>query len=498
MANQKHVNQFADYVIAYGDYEILDRQYVVNRILHLVNASDITLSNQEPEEQPRTPIETAWILIEDAIARGVIEDVLYERDQLEAALMDLLTPKPSTVNREFYKRYQLSPIEATKYFYELSHHNHYIKSEAIAKNIEYKVPTEYGDFEITINLSKPEKDAKQIEREKNAPASHYPKCALCMENEGYFGTATKAARSNHRIIQMNINNQNWGFQYSPYLYFDEHSILLSEVHEPMYIHKETFENLIDFVKQFPHYTIGSNADIPVVGGSILSHNHYQAGRHDFPMALAPVETSFVLEQYPEVEAGIVNWPMSVIRLRSSNASQLIEASEHIRLTWHEYSDDSVGIKAHSENGERHHTVTPIARFRDDAYEMDIVLRDNQRTEAFPDGVFHPHPDVQHIKKENIGLIEVMGTAILPGRLKQELKAVEQYVLGDASIDLGVHADWAEDMKSRYTFNSENAETIIRKEVGYKFERVLQDAGVFKRNTEGQKAFKLFIQECQTT
>ncbi|MBI5974622.1 UDP-glucose--hexose-1-phosphate uridylyltransferase [Staphylococcus canis] len=496
MANETHVNQFADFVIAYGEYETIDRRYVVNRILHLLGATDITLSGNASEKNPETPIEIAWILIEDAINRGVIDDVLFEREQLEAALMDLVTPKPSTVNREFYKRYHHSPEAATSYFYQLSHDNHYIKSEAIAKNIAYKVPTEYGDFEITINLSKPEKDTKQIEKEKNAPAATYPKCALCMENEGYYGTATQAARSNHRIVQVTVNHQNWGFQYSPYLYFNEHSILLSEKHEPMRIHKTTFENLIDFVRQFPHYTIGSNADLPVVGGSILSHNHYQAGRHDFPMALAPVEATFTLENYPEVTAGIVNWPMSAIRLRAIEPTQLIEASEHIRLMWQDYNDSSVGIKAYSDNNTPHHTVTPIARFRDNAYEMDIVLRDNQRSKLYPDGVFHPHPDVQHIKKENIGLIEVMGTAILPGRLKAELKAVEQYVLGDTSIDVGVHKAWAEDMKSRYTFNADNASSIIRKEVGYKFERVLQDAGVFKRDTKGQQAFRTFIKRCQ--
>lgn len=496
MAAQQHVQQFAQFAIAYGDFDAQDKRYVTNRILHLLQANDIQLTQTQQDVLPSKPIELAWLLIEDAIERGVIEDVQSERDQLESALMDLLTPKPSTVNREFYKRFQLSPVEATDYFYQLSHANHYIKSEAIAKNIEYKVPTEYGDIEITINLSKPEKDAKQIEKEKNAPATHYPKCALCMENEGYFGSATQAARSNHRIIQMTVNQQNWGFQYSPYLYFNEHSILLSEKHEPMCINRQTFENLIDFVKQLPHYTIGSNADLPVVGGSILSHNHYQAGRHDFPMALAEVENAFSLAQFPEVEAGILRWPMSVIRLTSSNAQQLIEASEHIRTEWNAYSDESVNVKAFSQDGERHHTVTPIARYRHGAYEMDIVLRDNQRTEDYPDGLFHPHPDVQHIKKENIGLIEVMGTAILPGRLKKELAEVEQYVLGDHSVDIGVHKPWADDMKQRYQFDQSNAQTIIRQEVGYKFERVLQDAGVFKRTEEGQQAFQQFITHCQ--
>lgn len=492
MANAAHVYQFADDIIAHGDYETGDHIYVVNQILSRLKADDIALLDTQHDIQPQSPIEIVNLLIEDAIERGAFEDILSVREQLEASLMDLITPRPSSVNREFYKRYQLSPEAATDYFYQLSHLNHYIKEEAIAKNIVYQVPTAYGDFEITINLSKPEKDAKQIEREKNAPASSYPKCAICMENEGYYGTMTSAARSNHRIVKMQINGEEWGFQYSPYLYFNEHSILLSREHTPMLINQATFENLIDFVKQFPHYTIGSNADIPIVGGSILSHNHYQAGRHDFPMALAPVERSFELTAYPNVQAGIVKWPMSVIRLTATDTDELIAASEWIRHQWEGYSDVRVHVKAHSEAGERHHTVTPIARYRDGQYEMDIVLRDNQRTKAYPDGLFHPHKDVQHIKKENIGLIEVMGTAILPGRLKNELQDVIAFLKGDHTIDLGVHATWAQEMKNKYDFNKEDAETIVRQEVGYKFERVLQDAGVFKRDEEGQAAFQRFI------
>ncbi|EGQ0330024.1 TPA: UDP-glucose--hexose-1-phosphate uridylyltransferase [Staphylococcus pseudintermedius] len=492
MANAAHVYQFADAIIAYGDYEAGDRIYVVNQILSRLKADDIALLDTEHDIQPQAPIEIVNLLIEDAIERGAFEDILSAREQLEATLMDLITPKPSTVNREFYKRYQLSPKAATDYFYQLSHLNHYIKEEAIAKNIVYHVPTAYGDFEITINLSKPEKDAKQIEREKNAPESFYPKCAICMENEGYYGTMTSAARSNHRIVQMQINGEAWGFQYSPYLYFNEHSILLSREHTPMLINQATFENLLDFVKQFPHYTIGSNADIPVVGGSILSHNHYQAGRHTFPMALAPIERAFELKDFPTVQAGIVKWPMSVIRLMATDTEQLIEASEWIRHQWESYSDASVQVKAYSDSGERHHTVTPIARFRDGRYEMDIVLRDNQRTEEFPDGLFHPHQDVQHIKKENIGLIEVMGTAILPGRLKNELQNVIAFLNGDETVDLGVHTAWAQDMKEEYDFGTDNAEAIVRQEVGYKFERVLQDAGVFKRDEAGQVAFQRFI------
>ncbi|ARJ50432.1 UDP-glucose--hexose-1-phosphate uridylyltransferase [Staphylococcus lutrae] len=492
MANATHVYQLADASIAYGDFELGDRQYVVNQILARLKADDIKLLDTQQGRVPQTPIEIVNVLIDDAIERGAIENILSEREQLEASLLDLITPKPSVVNREFYQRYQQSPERATNYFYKLSHLNHYIKEEAIAKNIVYTVPTTYGNFEITINLSKPEKDAKQIEREKHTPASTYPKCAICMENEGYYGTTTSAARSNHRIIQMSINGEAWGFQYSPYLYFNEHSILLSKEHTPMLINQTTFENLIDFVKQFPHYTIGSNADIPIVGGSILSHNHYQAGRHDFPMALAPIEQSFSLEGFPAVQAGIVKWPMSVIRLISEDTTALIAASEWIRQKWEAHSDASVDIKAFSESGERHHTVTPIARYRDGRYEMDVVLRDNHRTAAHPDGLFHPHQDVQHIKKENIGLIEVMGTAILPGRLKKELQAVTAYLNGDEAIELGVHRAWAHDMKVRYDFTREDAEKIVRKEVGYKFERVLEDAGVFKRNEAGQQAFQRFI------
>ncbi|MFP4932285.1 UDP-glucose--hexose-1-phosphate uridylyltransferase [Staphylococcus coagulans] len=492
MANASHVYQFADAVIKQGDFEIEDRIYVVNQILARLKANDVALLDNQFDVQPQTPIDIVNVLIEDAIQRGVCDDILAEREQLEASLMDLLTPKPSTVNRMFYQKYQQSPQAATDYFYELSHLNHYIKQEAVAKNIVYDVSTEYGKLEITINLSKPEKDARQIEKEKLAPASKYPLCVICIENEGFYGSMTQAARSNHRIVRLNINGETWGFQYSPYVYFNEHSILLSETHIPMIINQRTFENLLDFVRQFPHYTIGSNADIPVVGGSILSHNHYQAGRHEFPMALAKVERAFTLQSYPEVTAGVVQWPMSVIRLISKDTKQLIAASEWIRKRWEDYSDPTVQIKARSNSGERHHTVTPIARYRNQCYEMDLVLRDNQRTEAYPDGLFHPHQDVQHIKKENIGLIEVMGTAILPGRLKDELQNVIAYLEGDKNVSLGVHEKWAHEMKRQYDFQQLDASKIVRKEVGYKFERVLHDAGVFKRNLKGQTAFNRFI------
>ncbi|WP_436951594.1 UDP-glucose--hexose-1-phosphate uridylyltransferase [Staphylococcus xylosus] len=492
LLNQQLVQQFIAHAISFGDYDQQDSIYIQNQLLRILNARGVTETSESPLAKNATANDITQYWINEAINENCIEDALYNKEIVEAQLLDIITPRPSVINRKFKEAYEQSPETATKYFYEIAKRNHYVKEDAIANNINYEVSTEYGDIEITINLSKPEKDAKQIAKAKAAPVTEYPKCALCIENEGFQGSVTQAARTNHRVIRLNLDGESWGFQYSPYAYFLEHSIVFSEQHVPMEINKQTFVNLIDFIKQFPHYFIGSNADIPLVGGSILSHNHYQTGQHIFPMDNAAEIEKFNIMGFPSVEASTLNWPMSVIRLKSENSNELIQAATHVMVQWNQYSDNSVDIKAYSEDGERHHTITPIARYRDGLYELDIVLRDNQTSAEFPDGIFHPHKDVQHIKKENIGLIEVMGMAILPGRLKEELQQVKSYLLGAVHVDLGIHQQWADDMKQSYDIDTDNVDGIVEKEVGYKFKRVLEDAGVFKNNEVGRAAFNRFI------
>lgn len=492
--NQQLIQRFISYAVEYGDFEKEDAFYIQNLVLEITQAEDIEHEERDISELD-TPNAIAQHWINRMIEHHLIEDAVYQKEMVETKLLDLITPKPSTINRNFRQLYQDSPEKATQYLYDICMRNHYIKADAIAQNIHFYTPTNYGDLEITINMSKPEKDAKEIAAAREAKQTSYPLCALCMENEGYQGSVTQAARRNHRIARIKLDGEDWGFQFSPYAYFPEHSIVLSAQHVPMKIGRQTFVNLLDFVKQFPHYFAGSNADLPIVGGSILSHNHYQTGRHTFPMDNAIEIERFTIDDYPEVEAVLLDWPMSVIRLKGNNQAQLIDAAEHIFNQWNAYSDESVQVKAQSEAGERHHTITPIARYRQETglFELDLVLRDNQTSEDYPDGIFHPHQDVQHIKKENIGLIEVMGTAILPARLKHELKQVEQYVLGETDIDLGVHQDFADELKAKHQFTPENAEGIVLDAVGQKFKRVLEDAGVFKRDTEGLEAFKRFVQ-----
>lgn len=493
--NRQYVNRFIDDAIQYGDYEREDNYYLQNLILEITKAESIDETKNNNGLVNPTSNEIAQFWIQQMLNNGLLEDVVYQKEIVETKLLDLITPKPSTINREFWKRYESHPEKATGYFYQICKRNHYVKEDAIAKNIHYYTETEYGDLEITINLSKPEKDAKEIAKAREAKQSSYPANALCMENEGFVGSVTQAARRNHRIVRLNLNHQPWGFQFSPYAYFPEHSIVLSEAHEPMKIEKQTFSNLLQFVQKFPHYFAGSNADLPIVGGSILSHNHYQTGRHTFPMDHALLIKQFKMEQFPDVQAAILKWPMSVIRLKGEDLDEMTEAADHIFETWKSYTDEKLDIRAYSQDGTRHHTVTPIARFNQTTseYELDLVLRDNQTSTQYPDGIFHPHNDVHHIKKENIGLIEVMGTAILPGRLKKELLEVERYVLGDINAEPGSHKKWADKMKEKYNFNNENAKNIIHQEVGRIFKRVLEDSGVFKQSTEGQKGFEKFIQ-----
>ncbi|MEH7546610.1 UDP-glucose--hexose-1-phosphate uridylyltransferase [Neobacillus vireti] len=430
---------------------------------------------------------------EYAVEKGIIEDIFDVKDIFFSKIMNCFIARPSSVNQQFYEKYQQSPELATEYFYQLSKNSNYIQMKRIRQNIEYKAATEYGELDITINLSKPEKDPKSIELEKLAKKSSYPKCLLCIENEGYAGRIGHPARSNHRMIRVNLTDENWHLQYSPYVYYNEHCIVLSETHTDMKISPVTFERLLSFVEQFPHYFLGSNADIPIVGGSILSHEHYQGGNYQFAMAKAGADWNFTIDGFPNVECSVVKWPMSVIRLRSSETGNLVEAGAHIFERWKAYSDEALGILARTSETP-HNTVTPIARKNGDLFELDLVLRNNRISEEHPLGIFHPHADVHHIKKENIGLIEVMGLAVLPARLKGELEEVENFLLGKTDAVADYHADWANELKNNYgtIANESNVETLVREEVGRKFLRVLEDAGVFKRNEEGEAGFRRFI------
>ena len=482
------VDKFVTHVISESSFEEMDRIYLTNRVLARVGDGVL-----EVETNLDQLIDLKDQLVEEAVRLETIEDSQTAREILGAELMDLVTPCPSQVNRDFWETYAQSPEQAIEDFYQLSQKNDYIKLKAIAKNIAYRVPSDYGELEITINLSKPEKDPKEIAAAKLVKSSNYPQCQLCMENEGYHGRVNHPARSNHRIIRFDISGQEWGFQYSPYAYFNEHCIFLDSQHRPMAISRQSFERLLAIVEQFPGYFAGSNADLPIVGGSILTHDHYQGGRHVFPMEVAPVEESFNIEGFEAVSLGIVNWPMSVLRLQSDDKEQLIALADHILTAWRGYSDPAVQVLAASD-GQPHHTITPIARIRDGHYELDLVLRDNQTSPEHPDGIYHPHADVQHIKKENIGLIEVMGLAILPPRLKEELKQVQDYLLGRESSVASYHQDLATDLKATHPSLTDEAEAeaLVRKSVGQIFARVLEDAGVYKRTEEGQAAFRRFV------
>lgn len=482
------VEKFVTKVIAESTFEELDRIYLTNRVLALVGDGVL-----EVETDQDGLIDLKDQLVEEAVRLGTIEDSLAAREILGADLMDLVTPCPSQVNRDFWSTYAQSPEQAIADFYQLSQKNDYIKLKAIAKNIAYRVPSDYGELEITINLSKPEKDPKEIAAAKLVKSSNYPKCQLCMENEGYHGRVNHPARSNHRIIRFDISGQEWGFQYSPYAYFNEHCIFLDSQHRPMAISRQSFERLLAIVEQFPGYFAGSNADLPIVGGSILTHDHYQGGRHVFPMEVAPIQKSFTFEGFESVKAGIVQWPMSVIRLTSDSKDDLTNLAEKILLSWRQYSDPSVQVLAES-NGTPHHTITPIARKRDGQFELDLVLRDNQTSPEHPDGIYHPHKDVQHIKKENIGLIEVMGLAILPPRLKEEVEQVATYLVGEDVLVADYHQEWADELKEsnpRLT-DKDHALEIVQESVGKIFARVLEDAGVYKQTEEGQAAFMRFV------
>ena len=484
---QTVINNFVEQVIQSGLYKPMDYSYVKNRVLALVGEEGANTPTSETDIKKLKDM-----LVELAETNGKVGSLAEEKDCLGAELMNFITPIPSAVNEKFWSTYQESPEKAVNDFYQLSKDNDYIKLSAIAKNIAFRAETKYGSLEITINLSKPEKDPKAIAAEKLMKASNYPKCLLCMENEGYQGRVNYPARVNHRIIRMKLGDEEWGLQYSPYSYFNEHAIFLNTKHIPMAITPKTFEQLLEIVDIIPGYFAGSNADLPIAGGSILSHNHYQGGKYVFPMEVAECETNFVFSGFEDIQAGIVKWPMSVLRLRGTNKQRIVELASKILKSWQGYTDLEADIIAAT--GEvPHHTITPIARVVDGQFEMDLVLRDNHTSELHPDGVYHPHKDVQHIKKENIGLIEVMGLAILPPRLKTELEEVEKYLLGKENAIADYHLEWADQLKEKYpNVKEEEVNSVVQHEVGQVFARVLEDAGVYKNTPFGHEAFMRFV------
>ena len=479
----KLMEKFVDQVIASGTYEPLDRIYVLNKVRGFVGDEDVVAKDDKPLVSQ---------LVDLAVDRGKIEDGQTAREILNDQLYDLMTPTPSVVNHKFWEKYQQSPSTATDWFYHLCTSNDYVKVAAIKKNVVFEKPTKYGNLEITINLSKPEKDPKAIAQAAHDNVKKYPQCALCMENEGFKGQLGQAARSNHRIIRMMIGGQKWGFQYSPYAYFNEHCIFLDSVHEPMKINQQTLINLIEIEKQFPHYFVGSNADLPIVGGSMLAHEHYQGGKHIFPMMKANIKKAIIFEDYPDVKAGIVNWPMSDLRLISADPASIIELGTLILNKWQNYSDEDLNIVA-KKDGILHHTVTPIMHVEGKNYICDLVLRDNNTSTKYPLGIFHPHDEYWHIKKENIGLIEVMGRAILPGRLKGEMQEVKKYLLDQPNEIKDEHKSWADSLKKQ-NVTSANVDEIVETGLADVFSKVLENAGVYKDDVEGQKGWDRFIAE----
>ena len=436
-------------------------------------------------------------LLDEAVKRDIIEESITYRDLLDTKLMNCLMPRPSQIQTDFWKKYETSPETATDYYYKLSQDSDYIRRYRIRKDRKWTVDTEYGTLDITINLSKPEKDPKAIAAAGKAKSASYPKCQLCMENEGYAGRTNHPARENHRIIPITIQGKKWGFQYSPYVYYNEHCIVFNGEHIPMKIDRNTFAKLFDFIKLFPHYFLGSNADLPIVGGSILSHDHFQGGNYTFAMAKAPVTENFQIAGYEDVAAGIVKWPLSVIRLQSRDSERIIDLAEHILSKWRSYTDKDAFIFAETK-GVPHNTITPIARKRGDFFELDLTLRNNITTEEHPLGVFHPHAKLHHIKKENIGLIKVMGLAVLPARLKGEMELLRQYILEGRDIhsndQIAKHADWVDEFLPAYTdISADNIDHILEQEVGKVFCQVLEDAGVYKNTEEGRKAFHRFLE-----
>ena len=491
----ENIKKLVEYGIQTGLTPECERIYTTNLLLEIFKED-----NYEDTEIDAENLELEDILknlLDEAVSRGLIEDSVVYRDLFDTKLMNCLLPRPAQIQREFKEKYDISPEEATKYYYKLSQDSDYIRRYRVKKDMKWTVDSPYGVIDITVNLSKPEKDPKAIAAAKNAKASTYPKCQLCVENEGYAGRVNHPARENHRIMPITINDSQWGFQYSPYVYYNEHCIVFNGQHIPMKIDRAAFIKLFDFVKQFPHYFLGSNADLPIVGGSILSHDHFQGGHYTFAMAKAPIEKEVTIPGYEDVEAGIVKWPLSVLRIRHKDEQRLIDLADHVLKNWRSYTDEDAFIFAETD-GEPHNTITPIARKVGDIYELDLTLRNNITTEEHPLGLYHPHAQYHNIKKENIGLIEVMGLAVLPARLKEELELLAEYILEGKDISsnekIEKHADWVKGFLPKYdSITKENVMDILKEEVGIVFTHVLEDAGVYKCTEEGRNAFMKFIE-----
>lgn len=491
----ENIKKLVEYGIQTGLTPECERIYTTNLLLEIFKED-----NYEDTEIDAENLELEDILknlLDEAVSRGLIEDSVVYRDLFDTKLMNCLLPRPAQIQREFKEKYDISPEEATKYYYKLSQDSDYIRRYRVKKDMKWTVDSPYGVIDITVNLSKPEKDPKAIAAAKNAKASTYPKCQLCVENEGYAGRVNHPARENHRIMPITINDSQWGFQYSPYVYYNEHCIVFNGQHIPMKIDRAAFIKLFDFVKQFPHYFLGSNADLPIVGGSILSHDHFQGGHYTFAMAKAPIEKEVTIPGYEDVEAGIVKWPLSVLRIRHKDEQRLIDLADHVLKNWRSYTDKDAFIFAETD-GEPHNTITPIARKVGDIYELDLTLRNNITTEEHPLGLYHPHAQYHNIKKENIGLIEVMGLAVLPARLKNELELLACYIVEGKDIrsneDIVKHADWVDGFLPKYdSITKENVMDILKEEVGIVFTHVLEDAGVYKCTEEGRNAFMKFIE-----
>ena len=486
------IEKLVNYAISKGLIEECDRVWAENALLNALHLDSFT----RPENVEDAALESILAeLIACGVENGLLDDSITEKDLFDSRLMGLLTPRPSDVIGKFRNLYAEDPKKATDYYYDLSRATDYIRTYRVVKDLKWKSETEYGELDITVNLSKPEKDPKAIAAAGKAKASGYPKCLLCREAEGYAGRLDYPGRANHRLIPLKLNGENFFLQYSPYVYYNEHCIVLNSRHVPMKINKAAFCKLLDFVDLFPHYFLGSNADLPIVGGSILSHDHFQGGHYEFAMAKAPVETPLVFRGFEDVDAGIVKWPMSVIRLTAADRDRLAELADKILLKWRGYTDEAAVIYAETE-GTPHNPITPIARRRGENYQLDLVLRNNLTTDEFPLGLYHPHQNLHHIKKENIGLIEVMGLAVLPSRLKAELEELRQALVtgGDlrATESLASHAAWAEELRKQYVFTADNAQEILRQEVGRVFMQVLCDAGVYKRDEAGMAAFLRFV------
>ncbi len=492
MKIETYIDSLVSYAMNRGLAEPVDHQVLTNRLLDLLHKDDY-----EPSDEPQTEDleEILAGILDYAVANGLCDDGITARDIFDTRIMGAVTPMPREVIRTFREKYVKSPVEATDWYYQFSCDTDYIRRYRIAKDMRWKYPSPYGEMDITINLSKPEKDPKAIAAAKNAPQTAYPKCQLCRENEGYAGRMNHPARANHRIVPIEICGANWCLQYSPYVYYNEHCIVFNAEHVPMKIDRSAFDKLLDFVRVFPHYFVGSNADLPIVGGSILSHEHFQGGHYTFAMETAGIEKEVSFAGYEDISAGIVKWPMSVIRLTGKDPARISELADKILTVWRGYSDESVGVVAFSD-GEPHNTITPIARRRGEDYELDLVLRCNITTEEHPLGVFHPHADKHHIKKENIGLIEVMGLAVLPSRLKKELTDLAQAIVDGKDIAsdevLSKHAPWVEELKKQYTFTQDNAMDILMQETGKVFAAVLEDAGVYRNTDQGRAAFVAFV------